>query len=309
MKFLALNKSLNIFGFHIAYYALFILGGAIIAYILSRYFNRKAGYDDTILEGTFYLAFPMGIVGARIWYVIAQWSKEFASNPLTDVTLFGNTFKIWTPLAFWEGGLAIQGGAILGIAIGIWYIHHRKPNYNVLAIADLVVPNILIAQAIGRWGNFFNQEVYGLATDPGPWKFLGSWFIDQMTINGEFRVPLFLIEGIINIIGYILIMFGVRKGLKKYLKNGQLVCSYIIWYGVVRVILEPLRDSEFQMGENTMASELMAIAFIVVGIILMVGCYFLDKKLKKRTADVPENLKNYFIETEQENEQNQGNII
>ena len=142
-----LPTGISIFNFEIRFYAIFIVVGAILAYILSRVFCRKEGLDDTILEGTFYLAFPMGIVGARIWYVIAEWGKEFANQPF---------YKVF---AIWEGGLAIQGGVILGALVGIWYIHHRKPNYNVLAIADLVVPNILVAQAIGRWGNFFNAEV------------------------------------------------------------------------------------------------------------------------------------------------------
>lgn len=296
MSIFALNKSFNIFGFSIAYYALFILGGAIIAYLLSRYFTKKHGFDDTILEGTFYTAFPMGIIGARIWYVIAQWGEFSGNNFWTDLTLFGNTFKIPSMFAIWQGGLAIQGGAILGILTGILYVHHRKPNYNVLAIADFVVPNILIAQAIGRFGNFFNQEVYGKAGEPGGWAILGDWFVEQMTINGEFRQPLFLIEGIINILGFFIIMYGIRILLKKYLKPGYLMSSYIIWYGLVRAILEPLRDPMFQMGSSrgSMSSQIMAFAFIIGGIALIVGFYFLDKHLQKRKANVPENLNKYF---------------
>ncbi len=297
MSILALDKNFNIFGLSIAYYALFILGGAILAYLLARFFTKKNGYDDTILEGTFYVAFPMGIVGARIWYVIAQWNAEFSgSNFWTDLTLFNNTFKIPSMFAIWQGGLAIQGGAILGILTGILYVHYKKPNYNVLAIADLVVPNILIAQAIGRFGNFFNQEVYGKACEPGGWAFLGNWFVDQMTIEGEFRQPLFLIEGLINICGFFIIMFGIRKLLKKYLKPGYLLVAYAIWYGLVRAILEPLRDPKFQMGmfQGIMISQIMAFAFVIGGIILIAFFYVLDKHAQKRKANVPENLENYF---------------
>lgn len=279
---LTLPTGIKLGNFEIRFYALFILAGAIIAYLLSRYFVKKAGYDDKILEGTFYLAFPMGIVGARIWYVIAEWSKEFASQPF---------YKVF---AIWEGGLAIQGGAILGILVGVLYVHHRKPNYNVLAIADYVVPNILLAQAIGRWGNFFNQEVYGKACDVGGWKILGSTFVEQMTINGEFRQPLFLIEGIVNVLGFVVLFYVVRLLLKKYLRPGYLVAGYLIWYGLTRVILEPLRDSQYKMGNNIMASQAMAYVFIVLGIGLIFCFYFLDKYLKNRTKDVPEKFQNYI---------------
>ena len=181
INILTLQKDFQIFGITITFYALIILFGAYIAYLLSRYFVNKEGYDDKILESTFYIAFPSGIVGARIWYVIAEWNKAFAGRP------FYSVFFIW------EGGLAIQGGAILGILVGVLYVHYKKPHYNVLAMADLVIPNILIAQAIGRWGNFFNQEVYGAATEVGAWKILGNLFDEQMTIDGAFRLPLFLI--------------------------------------------------------------------------------------------------------------------
>ncbi len=308
MSYLALDPSFNIGDFSIRYYAIFIIVGAIIAYMLSRYFNRKAGYDDTILEGTFYLAFPLGIIGARIWYVIAQWSAEFANETLTLVNLFGNYIWIWKPLAIWQGGLAIQGGAILGIASGMLYVHHKKPDYNVLAIADLVVPNILIAQALGRWGNFFNQEVYGQPCEVGGWSIFGQWFVDQMTINGQFRTPLFLIESILNILGFFIIMFGVRKLLKKYLKPGDLIACYLIWYGLIRAILEPLRDNQFQMGvsgNNVQSSFIMAISFIIVGIILIVVFHNLDKILLlfKKNNNVEQENKEENSEKESSHEE------
>lgn len=282
MSILALPTGIKIFNFEIRFYAILILSGAIIAYYLSRYLTKKDGYDDTILEGVFYLAFPLGIVGARIWYVIAEWNKEFAKADFVEV------FK------FWNGGLAIQGGVILGVLVGVWYIHYKKPHYNVLAIADCVVPNILVAQAIGRWGNFFNQEVYGKASDVGAWKYLGEWFVNQMTINGSFRVPLFLIEGIVNICGYVLIVFVIKRFLKKYLKPGDLIASYLIWYGLVRIILEPLRDPAFKMGSGVMASQIMAYVFVVLGIGLFIGFYFLDKYLNKKRLEAEKNYAKFL---------------
>ncbi len=293
VNILALPKEIKIGSLRITFYAICIFIGAIIAYVLSRYFTKKEGYDDTILEGTFYLAFPLGIVGARIWYVIAEWSKEFANR------------DFWHVFAFWEGGLAIQGGAILGVLVGVLYVHYKKPHYNVLAMADFVVPNILVAQAIGRWGNFFNQEVYGAATEPGGWKIFGNWFVNQMTIDGQFRTPLFLIEGIVNIIGFVLIMFVIRKFLRKYLKPGYLCSCYFIWYGLTRAILEPLRDNQYKMGSKVMASQVMAYIFIICGILAIIGLYFLDKHLKKNKNEKIETsnnvVENFFEITSSEN--------
>ena len=306
-----LPTGINFGSFEIRFYAIFIIIGAIIAYILSRYFCRKEGFDDTILEGTFYLAFPMGIVGARIWYVIAEWSKEFASQPF---------YKVF---AIWEGGLAIQGGGLLGALVGILYIHHRKPNYNVLAIADLVVPNILVAQAIGRWGNFFNAEVYGLCVDESQWSFLPNFIIEQLHYNSagdlacggsQIVTPLFLIESVVNLIGFVLLMFVVRKFLKKWLCPGDLIASYMIWYGIVRAIMEPMRNPTFQMGSNTMASQLMAYIFIVLGVLLIVVFHLLDRYKKKKYAHVDEYKEAYFeyrdqFEEKKEQTQNEDHSL
>ena len=97
----------RIFNFQIRFYALFILAGAILAYFLSRRNLKKEGFQLDFAEGLFYTAFPAGIVGARIWYVIASWNTEFAGQPF------------WKVFAIWEGGLAIQGGVILGVAVKI----------------------------------------------------------------------------------------------------------------------------------------------------------------------------------------------
>ena len=95
----------KIFNFEIRFYALFILGGAILAYFLARRYLKKAGFELDFAEGLFYTAFPAGIVGARIWYVICEWNNQFAGGPF------------WKVFAIWEGGLAIQGGVVLGVSI------------------------------------------------------------------------------------------------------------------------------------------------------------------------------------------------
>lgn len=267
-----LNKNLiEIGNLHIAYYAMFILTGAVLAYVLAVRNFVKLGYRKNIIENLFYVAFPAGIIGARIWYVIAQWSKEFADQPFVDV------FKIW------NGGLAIQGGIIFGALFGVLFMLRYRPRINILMAADLIVPGILLAQAIGRWGNFFNHEVFGAEVSRQAWSFLPDWMLNQMYVEGapdKIYVPLFLIEAITNIIGYFVLRYFVGEFLKK--KNisvyGDVSCGYLIWYGVVRSIMEPMRNSEFIMGDKVQASVIMSYVFIGVGILGVIALHVIQRK-------------------------------
>lgn len=288
--------------FKIAFYAVCILGGAILAYKLSQYFLKKKGYDPNALETLFYIAFPAGIVGARLWWIIAE------GKP------FGDIYKIW------EGGLAIQGGVLLGVIAGVIFMVTKRKNIPLLLATDCIVPNILLAQAIGRWGNFFNQEVYGYCVER--WNWLPTFITDRLSIrlnlegngwmtlsNGNYVylceggasqmvLPLFLIESVLNTIGFFVIVYGIpalfkfisnkTKG-KIKLANGDLMCSYLIWYGIVRAVLEPLRNVEFIMGTTnpdaaagSMTSVIMSIGFIVLGVLGIVGCHLYDKFGKKK---------------------------
>lgn len=243
--------------FQIRFYALFILSGAIFVYFLcDAYVFRKYGKHG-ILENLFYVAFPAGIVGARIWYVIGNWKVErFNENP-------------WKAFEMWKGGLAIMGGAVFGALAGIIFIFLRRKYLNLRWTADLVVPTILIAQAIGRWGNFFNQEVYGAIADVNNWMFLPATIREQMIIGGDFRVPLFLIESIVNLTGYFVIRYVVGRALAKWTIIGDQAASYMIWYGLTRFIMEPLRNPRYKMGAGGDWSWIWSIIFIALGILLI----------------------------------------
>ena len=286
------QKQITIFGLSIAYYAICILIGAVVAYKLSQYFIKKRGYDPEALETLFYIAFPSGIVGARLWWVIAEgaWDRWWKIH---------------------EGGLAIQGGVLLGAIVGIIYMRTKRKNIPILTAVDCIVPNILIAQAIGRWGNFFNQEVYGKCVDRWSWlpDFLENRFIFQVTNDGytkiplcdtadQMVVPLCFIESILNIIGFFLIVFGIpalskfinKKISSKYtVAEGSLMGAYFVWYGIVRAILEPLRNTDFQMGSTdgvtNLLSVYMSVIFIVLGIAIIVLCHIFRDKFKKPVLD------------------------
>lgn len=280
----------------IAFYGIIIVFGAVLALFLSNYRAHKDGYDWHFFETIFIVAFPAGIIGARIWYVIASWD-EFAGQAFTKV------FEIW------NGGLAIQGGAIAGVIAGILMVYFRRKGTPILKATDYAVPTILIAQAIGRWGNFFNQEVFGQQVSQSAWDFLPSFILNNMqngtsgmlgaptvvVSEGNIVAPLFLVEGIINLLFYFVIAHVLPDILGKHYKDGDATFGYFVAYGVVRFALEPLRNSTFIMGDDVgkQNSSTMAIIFIVVGVLLIAANHILrylsDKgvlKLKKKEAGV-----------------------
>lgn len=266
----------------VAFYALFILGGALLVLFLSDHeFFKKYGRHG-ILENVFYVAFPAGIVGARLWYVIGEWENGgYARDPMQI-------------FAIRDGGLAIMGGALLGIIVGVWFFVKKRKEYDIFFAADVIIPTILIAQAIGRWGNFFNQEVYGgVIENMNNWWFVPRFVMENMFIKdathlaGAYRQPFFLVESIFNITGYFVIRYAIGEGLKKYRKPLDLSFMYLVWYGMVRFIMEPLRDPLFNMGSGGNWSVYNALIFFVVGVLLIVLNHIFDfKKLLTKKKDV-----------------------
>ena len=254
----------------VTFYAMFILSGAVFVYYLCDLQLQAEGYPKGYGENVFYVAFPAGILGARLWYVVGQWNSEFAGQS------FWKIFKIW------EGGLAIMGGALFGALAGVLFIIFRRKEITLRHAMDIGVPSILVAQGIGRWGNFFNQEVFGAKADVADWAFLPSFIKEQMTVDGFFRVPLFLIESFINVTGYIIIRFAIGKGLKKYLVPGDLAMIYPIWYGITRVIMEPMRDPTYIM--DNLWSYYWGAIFAGLGILGIVALHVLDYLKKKRQS-------------------------
>ena len=250
---------------NIAFYAICILSGALFVYALSDHFHyRKYGVHG-LIDSTFIIAFPAGILGARIAYVIGNW-HEFSGR------------DFWHVFAIWEGGLTILGGAIAGIVVGVaWYIFRNKGKSIWFAV-DVIVPTILIAQSVGRWGNFFNCEVHGGLVPIEYWRWLPTFITENMKYSsasgwapeGFIYAPLFFIEGLVNMLGYFVLahVFGVR--FKKITEPGDLCFGYVIWYGATRVFMEPLRDSAYNMGTDGYWSWLWSLIFVGVGTLLIV---------------------------------------
>ena len=295
MNILALPTSIDIGPISITFYALCILAGAVLALVLSMWGIKRKGYNPKDLENLFLVAFPMGLLGARLWYCIWQAHEFVRDNFLLSLLACCGFEKTSSGIQFMGlSGLAIQGGVILGVLAGVMYVKKYLKHIKLVDIADTAVPTILVAQAVGRWGNFFNREVYGQPTSAENWKWMGKWFIDQMTIpgaglgQGEIATPLYLIEGMFNSLGFILLFIVMGVLLKKYILPGVVTFSYFIWYGIVRFVMEPLRNSDFIMTPNGKfsTSQFTALLFIIVGAIGVILIHVNHYVLKNKKMDL-----------------------
>lgn len=268
-----LVNGIEIGSLHIAFYGILIVGGAVVTYFICDHRFYQRFHRHGILDPIFLIAFPFGIIGARLWYCLVLEPDKFLADPLRI-------------LYIWEGGLAIQGGVLFGAAFGVGAMLLFRRYVNIRWAMDIIIPAILIAQAIGRWGNFFNHEVYGAAVSATDWSFLPTIVLNQMSTsfvngmpNGEtIFVPLFLIESITNIAGYFIIAYVVGEGLKKWLSLGDLTGAYLIWYGLTRIVMEPLRYAQFEYGE----SYITAFVFLGAGILLIIGVHIYDFVRRKK---------------------------
>jgi phosphatidylglycerol:prolipoprotein diacylglycerol transferase len=239
----------------IKWYAILILTGAFLAYAISLYNFKKMGYSSDLGDNVFVGSLLSGVIGARLWFVAFYDLEYYLQNPLEI-------------LMTWEGGLAIQGGLLFGAGFAYFYLKHK--NISFMRLADAVVPNILIAQALGRWGNFLNQEAFGRAVEPSFYDGWPRFIADHMYINGSYQEPTFLYESSLNILGWILIVL-VYKRISK-LKRGDLVYAYMMWYGVVRFFVEQFR-SDSLMFFGLKSAQLLSIVFIVVGVMGTLGVF------------------------------------
>ena len=241
---------LSIGNFHIYWYSVLIATGIIIGlYLLLKEASKQNISKDTIIDLAFYTII-WWIIGARIYYVIFN-IKPYLSNPLSI-------------LYVWEGGLAIYGGIIGGL-ITLAY-QTKKKNIALGKLTDMIVPSLILAQAIGRWGNFFNQEAHGgIVTLEFLKKIhIPNFIIKGMYINGNYYHPTFFYESIWCLLGFILLVI-IRRLLKNS-KDGTITFIYLIWYGIGRFFIEGLRTDSLYLGIFRI-SQIVSIVIIIIGII------------------------------------------
>lgn len=233
--------------FEVRWYGILIACGVLVAMALTSYNCKRRDIDfDVILDG-FLITFPVAIIGARAYYVIFEFNN-YRDN-LIDI------FNIR------QGGLAIHGG-LIGAFIAV-YIFTRIKKLNMMKYLDVVAPSIILAQAIGRWGNFMNGEAHG---GPVSYEFISKFpeFIQKgMNINGVYYHPTFLYESIWNSIVFIILLIILYK--KNYNENGIVIASYLILYSLGRVFIEGLRTDSLMFGEIRVA-QLISILGIIFGV-------------------------------------------
>lgn len=228
----------NVFGRNVAWYGIIITFGIIVAFSYALYRSSYEGIShDDILDYTIFTIIP-GIIGARAYYVIMDGIENYPT--FIDM------------IAIWNGGLAIYGGLIAG-AVSV-FIVSRVKKIKFTKVADLISPGVMIAQAIGRWGNFCNAEAYGTETTL-PWR-MG---INHGIFGTEYVHPTFLYESLWNVLGFILINIFYKK--KKF--DGEIFLSYITWYGFGRMFIEGLRTDSLMLGQVRVSQLLAALCFTV----------------------------------------------
>ncbi|WP_139492862.1 prolipoprotein diacylglyceryl transferase [Brevibacillus dissolubilis] len=228
-----------------------IMGSAFfLGTYLARYHVKRLGYDPDHMLNMVVWIIPAAIVCARLYYVAFEW-EHYANNP-ADI------------IAVWKGGLAIHGGLIGGVTAGVLYV--RKHKLPVLKMADAIMPSVILGQAIGRWGNFMNQEAHGGEVSAEFMQNFPAFIRDQMFIDGTYYHPTFLYESLWNLLVLGLLLFMLYRW-KKF--DGQVAFSYLILYSIGRFFIEGMRtDSLYFLGLRV--AQLVSLTLIVAGIILLI---------------------------------------
>lgn len=248
-----MNSEIIKIGFlSIKWYSVLILSAFIIGYIIVIKRSRKIGIGTSNITDICINTIIISLIGARIYYCLFN-LDYYTSYPL-------DIFKVW------EGGLAIHGGIIAGVIYLIYTT--KKRNINLLELLDTITPALVLGQAIGRWGNFFNQEAFGPVTTIETLKGLHvpNFVIDGMYIDGAYHHPTFFYESIGCLIIFIILMI-IRNN--RHIKGGQVTSIYLIGYGVIRFFIESLRQDSLMLFDLKIA-QIVSIIMIIIGLILFI---------------------------------------
>jgi phosphatidylglycerol:prolipoprotein diacylglycerol transferase len=234
--------------FHIYFYGILIMLGVVAAAFLGQAEARRRGIKTDYIWDVLFWVVLAGIVGARLWHIFTPQADMLVPDPVTGKLVnpyfVGGVPRILDIINIRSGGLGIPG-AIIGGIIAMWF-YCRKKKIPFLNMVDTVIPGVALAQAIGRWGNFFNQELYGVPTTL-PWgiQISSSHRIGIYTNLVKYPAttlfhPLFLYESLWNLINMALLLWIARR-FEKWLKGGDLLYIYMMMYSVGRFSLDYLR--------------------------------------------------------------------
>ncbi len=223
------------------WYGLLIAIAVFIGLNLSNYLATFKGISRDFFNDLMPLLVLSSIIGARIYYVLFEWTNFNGINFWSSINLFNRIIPIPRFIEIWGGGIAIHGALIMGALSILFFCRKRKESF--WDVLDTLLPSVALGQAIGRWGNFFNNEAFGLPTDL-PWKlFIPPIYRPEIFIDQRFFHPTFLYESIWNIFVFSLLILLFRLNTKGFLKlpSGALTCIYFISYSIGRFWIEGIR--------------------------------------------------------------------
>jgi phosphatidylglycerol:prolipoprotein diacylglycerol transferase len=242
--------ALSIGPINVHWYGIIMGLAFFIGTYLARYHTSREGIDpDHILNMVVWII-PSAIVCARAYYVIFEWDN-YREN-------------LWDIFAVWKGGLAIHGGLIGGVLAGTLYV--RKHGLPFLLMGDVIMPSVILGQAIGRWGNFINQEAHGGPVSAEFMSHFPAFIRDQMFINGQYYHPTFLYESLWNLLVFVILLAMLYR-FKRF--DGQVMFSYMILYSIGRFFIEGMRTDSLYLGGIRVA-QLVSLSLAVAGILFLI---------------------------------------
>ena len=246
------------------WYGLLIASAVLIGVSLSQYLAKRRGINPDLLGDLIIWLVLAAIPGARIYYVLFEW-QQYSQHP-EDI------------IAVWKGGIAIHGAIIGGTIATLIFARINKISF--WQLIDLVVPSLILGQAIGRWGNFFNSEAFGSPTDV-PWKlYIPPANRPLEYLDYDYFHPTFLYESVWNLGVFIILLFLFFWGLKKRnrTKVGTLTFVYLIGYSIGRFWIEGLRTDSLMIGSLKIA-QIISLVAIAIGILGLIWLYILKRPL------------------------------
>lgn len=258
----------------IYWYGVIIAAGAFIGLYLATKESDRLGLKKDLMVDMIVFAIPISIIFARIYYVIFEWDRYAGGS-------------WWDVFAIWEGGIAIHGALIGAVLTAIIYARVKKVSF--WQLADIAAPSLILGQAIGRWGNFMNQEAHGGPLSETTYnsfhQYLPDFIMNQMCIDGVMYHPTFLYESFWNIVVLIFLLVLRRKNPLR----GEVFISYLMAYSVGRFFIEGMRTDSLYFGPFRVA-QLISVAIILIGIAVIVyrrrtgkaNRHYDGKKIKKK---------------------------
>jgi phosphatidylglycerol:prolipoprotein diacylglycerol transferase len=274
----------------IRWYGVLIVGGALLGTWLAAKEAPRRGQNPDHVWNIMMFGLLGGVLGGRLYHVVSTpagagqsgISYYFGTNPWTEISLLGQSIPFPRALAIWEGGLGIYGG-VLGGVIVVW-LYTRRHKLPFTTFLDLGAMALLLGQAIGRWGNYFNQELYGQPTTL-PWGIpidMQHRLAEYQNLPLETRFhPAFLYESLLNL-GVVAILLYVHRRHTNTIRSGDIAAGYLIGYGAVRFIVEFFRPDAWRMGALPTA-QWIGIALVITGVAWIVWNHRSSKERTRNT--------------------------